>query len=782
MDPKPDPQPGEPVATPNNSLAVWFRQNFTKLLILGAVIFVVCRFFYPLDVLLAGLGLSLIIFIHELGHFLAAKFCDVHVKTFSIGFGPPLPFCSFRRGETNYKLGMIPLGGYVAMIGEGDARNDALVEDGGGIADPDPAYGPESEPDYPRSFKNKTVPQRMLIISAGVIMNILLAAVAFVAAYLHGVEEQPAIVQSVDPGSAAWKAGIRPGSQVTKLNSLEKPWFDDIKPSVTATRKGETVDLTYDYKGTSESLAIEPLKMDGAMFPQLGIAPPQSMALMNTRRDSVPPFDPGSAAANAKAADGTGFLPGDRIVAMTDPAKGKAVTALEANRDGLPGMQFDFRRRLVQLAGQEIKIRVLRKGQPDTAEPTELTLPPVYRKDTGLRMKMGPIAALRTNGPAAKVGLKARDLEGDAEREPGDVISAVQVNEAGGKRLRFSTDPKETSADANTTVQLLDPLKLPLELNSWADRQSAQPTLNRTVSITVQRFIDHRPQPVTFDLLWEPDYREDFASLSLPGSPVPLGGLGIAYRVSAEVNAVKPDSSASAAGLQAGDVITQVRFHTRAADGQTGLGNWDDVERDPKAEAEKPKMLRWAFVDYKMQSQDPHAFDVKIHRDGAEIVVGSIAAKDDAAWPVPADGWYFGKELRTQKAEGVGEALGMGFYRTKRAIQSIYQGLYGMILGRISVKMMSGPITLARASYILAGEDSWKLLLLLGLISVNLAVVNFLPIPVLDGGHMMFLLYEGVRRKPAPESVQVILTWAGLAMVLGLMLFTIGLDIWRLVV
>jgi regulator of sigma E protease len=787
LDPKPDPQSGEPVATPNNSLSLWFRQNFTKLLILGAVIFVVCRFFYPLDVLIAGLGLSLIIFIHELGHFLAAKFCDVHVKTFSIGFGPPLPFCSFKRGETTYKLGMIPLGGFVAMIGEGDARtpHDA---DGTGViegdtvdAEPEPGT-PESDPGYPRSFKNKTVPQRMLIISAGVIMNIILAATAFVAAYLHGVEEQPAIVQSVDPGSAAWKAGIRPGAQITKLNSHEKPWFDDIKPSVTATRKGETVDLAYDYKGVQESLAIEPLKMDGSMYPVLGIAPPQSMTLMNTRRDSVPPFDPGSAAATAQALDGSGFLPGDRIVAMSDPRKGKGVTPLEADRDGMPGLQFDFRRRLVQLAGQKIEIHVLRKGQPDTAEPTALTLPPVYRKDTGLRMKMGPIAALRTNSPAAKAGLKSRDADGDAEREPGDVLSAVQVIEPGGKRLRFSTDPKETSADANTTVALLDPLKLPLELNSWADRQSGEPNPNRTVSITVQRFIDHRPQAVTFDLPWDPEYREDFSALSLPGSPVPLGGLGIAYRVSAEVNVVKPDSAASAAGLQPGDVITQVRFHTKAADGKTGLGNWDDVERDPKAEADKPKLLRWAFVDYKMQTQGPHTFDVKIHRDGQEHIVGNISAKDDAAWPVPAEGWYFGKELRTQKAEGVGEALQMGFHRTKRAIQSIYQGLYGMIVGRISVKVMSGPITLARASYILAGEDSWKLLLLLGLISVNLAVVNFLPIPVLDGGHMMFLLYEGVRRKPAPESVQVILTWVGLAMVLGLMLFTIGLDIWRLLV
>ena len=794
-----DPKPIEPIAVVPNTLGTWFRTNGIKLAILVAVIVVVCSFYYPMDVLLAGMGLSLIIFIHELGHFLAAKFCDVHVKTFSIGFGPPLPFCSVKRGETTYKIGMIPLGGYVAMIGEGDARNDSVIEDGGGIADPDPTYGPESEPDYPRSFKNKSVPQRMLIISAGVVMNILLAGTAFVVAYLNGVEEQPAIVQSVDPGSAAWRVGVRPGSELVKLNSVDKPWFDDIRPSVNSTRKGETVDVIIDYKGQSESYAVEPLKLEGALFPQLGISPPQSMTLLKTRRDSMPPFDFASAAANAKAADGSGFQGGDRIVAMTDPAKGKSVTPLQANRDELPGAQFDFRRRLMQLAGEELKIHVLRKGQTDTDAPTELSVPAVYRKDTGLRMKMGPITALRLNSAAAKAGLKARDVDGDNERESGDTIAAVEVLDVSGKRLRYSIDPNETSVDPNTTVELLDPLKLPLLLNGWADRWTAQPNPNRKVTVSIPRTIDHRSQPVTLELTWEPDYREDFGALSLPGTPVPLGGLGLAYRVSAEVNFVKPNSPAKDAGIQAGDVITQVRLKSPPAQPISGVlpkffqwvrdlggkkedGKYEDVERNPTEDGSKPKHFRWAFVDYKLQQQTPHALDLKVHRNGEEKEFLNVAAKDDAGWPVAADGWYFGKELRVQKAESVGEALQMGFHRTTRAIRSIYQGLYGMVIGRISVTTMSGPITLARASYILAGEDTWKLVLLIGLISVNLAVVNFLPIPVLDGGHMVFLIYELIRRKPAPESVQVILTWIGLAMVLCLMIFTIGLDIWRLFV
>ena len=95
--------------------------------------------------------------------------------------------------------------------------------------------------------------------------------------------------------------------------------------------------------------------------------------------------------------------------------------------------------------------------------------------------------------------------------------------------------------------------------------------------------------------------------------------------------------------------------------------------------------------------------------------------------------------------------------------------------------MISGPITLARVSYLFAGQDTWLLIVLLGVISINLAVVNFLPIPVLDGGHMVFLAYEWIRGKPAPERVQEYLVYAGLLCVGSLMCLSIGMDIWRLV-
>ena len=152
-----DPATGQPDhGAEVSALKSWFRENMISLIITAIVVALVIIYLDPIDTLKVVIGLGLVIFIHELGHFLAAKWCDVHVKTFSIGFGPAVPFCSYKWGETTYMVGIIPLGGYVSMVGEGDNAGDDDAEED------------------PRSFRKKTVGQRMLIISAGVIMNIIL--------------------------------------------------------------------------------------------------------------------------------------------------------------------------------------------------------------------------------------------------------------------------------------------------------------------------------------------------------------------------------------------------------------------------------------------------------------------------------------------------------------------------------------------------------------------------------------------------------------------------------
>ncbi len=179
------------------SIGQWAAANSFALLIVAAVIALV---FYYFDwagrfaILKTIIGLSFVVFFHELGHFLVAKWCDVEVTTFSIGFGPAVPGCAWKWGETTYKLALIPLGGYVQMLGQvdGDEASDG------------------SE-DNPRSYRNKTVGQRMAIISAGVIMNVILAVIAFIIVYQGpGRERRAAVVAAVDTGRRRSRTGSAP--------------------------------------------------------------------------------------------------------------------------------------------------------------------------------------------------------------------------------------------------------------------------------------------------------------------------------------------------------------------------------------------------------------------------------------------------------------------------------------------------------------------------------------------------------------------------------------------
>ena len=726
--------PPEPlVPTPRNSVSAWVKVNGWKLVVMLAVVAFVCWKFYWLDVLLAGLGLSAIIFLHEVGHFLAAKLCNVYVRTFSIGFGPAWPFCQFKVGETNYKLGMIPLGGYVAMAGEPT-----------GETDPDAVQDDVDDDTDPRSFKNRPVWQRMIIISAGVVMNVVLAAVCFVAAYMNGVKEMPPVVQGVEPGSAAWQAGVRPGSTVTRLNGIDRPWFADIPPEVSSTGKGQTVHLEAAYQGHPQAFDIEPLVAEGALYPQLGLPFPQGVRLEHAKRDPLPPFSPGSPA--DRATGGT-IRPGDTVVGMTDPADPTTVTPLEENWNGLPGKQFDLRRRQTALAGKPITLELQRY---ESDERVTATIPAAFRQDTGLRMTMGQIAAVRAGSAADKAGFNLQKMDGANPVSEGDVITKVT---AGGAVLFDAAGEKN------------DPLRLPYELNTWAGGTLGE----RTVSVTVRPAGGGAER--TADLAWDDSYREDAFQIGGPSTPLPLGGLGLAYRVGNEVAAVVPDSPADKAGLKAGDTLTEVRFTAAVfkPDGgqESKTASWDTV-----------KPHHWAYVDYKLQVQPPHSFEFRADRGGVKVE-GTLAAAPDDTWGVPWTGLHFARQMEVQKATDPLDALKLGGRRTVRSIKANYQGLYGMAVGRISPLTMSGPITLASMSYKLAGEDLWTLVLFLGLISVSLAVVNFLPIPVLDGGHMVFLLYEAVFRRPAPVVIQNVLTLIGLGVVLLLMLFTIGLDIYK---
>ncbi len=190
------------------------------------------------------LMLGVLVFVHELGHFVVAKMCGVKVLKFSLGFGPRL--VSRRRGETEYQICVIPLGGYVQMLGEG-----------GGEQGEDAELSPEEKQ---RSFAHKPVSKRLAIVLAGPLMNLVLPLLILPVSYMVGVQmpayfEEPACIGYVIPGSPAETAGFQAGDCVVGINDQQVfSWTDTNK--VFLGQAGNSLVFHIERNGRSRDLSI----------------------------------------------------------------------------------------------------------------------------------------------------------------------------------------------------------------------------------------------------------------------------------------------------------------------------------------------------------------------------------------------------------------------------------------------------------------------------------------------------------------------------------------------
>ncbi|NIM50336.1 MAG: RIP metalloprotease RseP [Gemmatimonadales bacterium] len=240
--------------------------------------------------------LGVLIFVHELGHFLAAKAVGVGVPRFSIGFGSPTPL-RFRRGETEYVVAWFPLGGYVKMASKEEQEAMAPIE-GGQTADEFPAD---------KLFENKPLPARIIVICAGVAMNMLFAWVAYtgLAAAYGRTEDATTAVGRVDsaalPSSAAPLAQVPFGATVIRVNGdTVRSWQEMMRAVLDPT----SAELRLDFAGD-----IEPL-----VLPVRGIDTEARAAIASAM---WPAWEPraGAVAAASPAAE-AGVEPGDLMVAV----------------------------------------------------------------------------------------------------------------------------------------------------------------------------------------------------------------------------------------------------------------------------------------------------------------------------------------------------------------------------------------------------------------------------------------------------------------------------------
>ncbi len=672
----------------------------------------------------AALGLGFVIFVHELGHFLVAKACGVKCEKFYVGFDVPikigplkLPQALFRKqvGETEYGIGIIPLGGYVKMLGQDDNPGNAEAEAQRMMIKTTTPDGQEVMQLDPRSYPAKSVPQRMAIISAGVIMNLIFAVIFATAAYLMGLKYTPTIIGSVVPGNPAWKAGLTPGDKLVQLGPNE-PYddqlrFRDLKYKVIEIGSGNATEMLFRHAdGTEEWLSLTPnmpfqaQKKSG--MPTIGILSQLSNTVAKRR------FDFDSATTTVKLAEGTQIV-GARV--------NDADYVIE---DGLALQQ-------VLLQNPSSQVTLTTQAPPDKesgarAKPATVVLAASAVRTLGMSTGMGKIVAIRANSPAEQSGFRE-----------GDVLAAINGE--------------------------------PISDTFWLDNK-LRAHIGNEVTVTVKR----GPEQLV-------EFRVTPTLPTTDGIPIQAGGvtsiesLGVAYEVDNIVASVEPSGPADIAGVAPGDILVAARFVANETDNDTQkLIKEIRFETDTEFDGDENG---WAFFVTNLLQSAPLAANVQLtyQRDGKqETAVLTPADAVGVFHPDRSLGLDVASKIR--KAASLGEAVTLGVRETKEGIMQVF-----FMLSRLKdlYRNVGGPGMIAIVATSEASEGFPRLLTFLTLLSANLAVLNFLPIPVLDGGHMMFLIYEGVVGKPVNERVAFGLTMLGLSFILGLMVFVIGMDVYR---
>jgi len=260
--------------------------------------------------------LGVLIFVHELGHFLAARRHGVRVLVFSLGFGPKI--LRYKRGDTEYCISAIPLGGYVKMAGENPE---------------DPRSG------QPDEFLSKTKWQRFQILFAGPAMNILLAVV--VTAFVLGVQgvrvpiflDEPAIIGAVVPGSPAEQAGLEPGDRIITIAGDQIATWKDLELAIGLRRPNRDIAVTVLRDGEPLTVTVRPVAEGRYEVSDIGVQPranPQIVRVLAGERAEQAGLEAGDV---ILAVDGVPMVTRDQLISVISRSGGKTIQ-LTVLRDG----------------------------------------------------------------------------------------------------------------------------------------------------------------------------------------------------------------------------------------------------------------------------------------------------------------------------------------------------------------------------------------------------------------------------------------------------------------
>ena len=280
--------------------------------------------------------IGVMVVVHEFGHFAVAKLCGVRVEAFSIGFGPRL--FGIKRGDTDYKVCLLPLGGYVKMTGENPGEgSNRVIDQVPGAADP------EEFANDPGAFTSHPRWQRMLIGLAGPVANFILAFV-LMAGYYHWVNEVPkyevtqTAIEWVVPGSDAAQAGFQTGDIIRQFGTAQNPDWQQIA-NRTALNMNQTLPVTVVRDGKPVSLSFHvPQVAKGHDFDitDSGILPQTNLGAIGV--DAIEPGSPAQKAGlkegdQIEKVDGHEFHDVFTLLAYMKAGQGKPMT-LTVDRNG----------------------------------------------------------------------------------------------------------------------------------------------------------------------------------------------------------------------------------------------------------------------------------------------------------------------------------------------------------------------------------------------------------------------------------------------------------------
>ncbi len=592
------------------------------------------------NVLLVIAGIGLLIFIHELGHFLVAKKIGVRVLAFSLGFGPAI----FKKkwGETEYRLSIIPLGGYVKLAGEG----------------PD-----EEKTGASWEFSSKSAGQRAAVFVAGVALNAVLAFFAFIVAFQIGVPFITPEVGQVMPGWPAWEAGIKRGDKIVEIDGSRDLDFEDIFTVVALSNPAKGVPLKVERDGKTLDMVVVPRYDEEHGIQRIGIMPATTLEI-----DKIFAFEN-----NVSPARDAGIQVKDVVVAVN----GKRISTEE-----------EFREIEATNQGNDISLTVLRDNKE-----VELKVTPsrVTRWMLGISCATAILDGVKNNSIASGVGL----TKGDEILE----INSMPV-------MGFS-DIRKLVADLKEETCIL--------------------TIKRNGAVNLVEIP-----------LKDTESRESFL-----GSLTPFYGL--------KVDSLVEGFPAEKIGLKPGDRIVSLN--------EKEIKEWSALLQMVIAGQGKPMVVEWVR--------------------GNERFVSTIEPQKDEKGAAGRIGIKF-KEKIELKQYGLFGSCAVG---TKKAVinaQRLYLTLKGFFSKRLSTKNVGGFILIAQASYESAKVGYGKLVYFLGILSLQLALLNILPVPVLDGGHLLFLAIERIKGSPVSQKTLSIAQYIGFGLIITLVIYATRNDIMRL--